>query len=95
MNFHDLIQYPLLTEKSTQARQSGQYCFVVDRRANKILIKGAVEEIFGVKVASVRVLNEKPKVKKNRFSRKPGKTAGRKKAMVFLKKGEKITELDV
>jgi large subunit ribosomal protein L23 len=52
-SFISLIKYPILTEKTIQLLQSNQYSFAVDKSANKISIKAAIEELFDVKVVSV------------------------------------------
>ena len=73
----------ILTEKNNE------YVFKVDRRANKIEIKRAVEQAFGVKVTGVRTANYRGKAKRVRRSDE-GKTASWKKAMVRLKDGDTI-----
>ena len=92
---YDVITKPVFTEKSTQSREKGCYVFFVDRRANKIMITQAVKAIFKVDVEAVNIINIKPKVKRSRTRRKEGRTIFKKKALVFLKKGQKITELEV
>ena len=65
MNLYDVIKKPVVTEKSMHALEEGKYTFEVDTRAHKLLIKQAVEAAFdGVKVASVRTVNVKPKQKR-------------------------------
>ena len=81
---------PILTEKALQKQDNRIYCFSVDRKANKIEVRNAVEKIFGVKVEEVKVINLSGK-KRSRY-RKEGHTSSWKKAYVKLKKGEK--ELD-
>ncbi|MFC1553221.1 50S ribosomal protein L23 [candidate division KSB1 bacterium] len=90
MEIIDVIIRPLVTEKLTNlGEDKNQYGFVVDKRANKIEIKRAVEEKFEVKVDSVRTMNVKGKVKTmGRFS---GRQSGWKKAIVMLKEGYQIT----
>jgi len=62
MDFYQIIKKPLITEKATkQKEQANQLTFEVDRRANKILVRNAVENIFKVKVLSVTVTNVKGK----------------------------------
>ncbi len=90
MNRHDLIISPLITEKSTLLRATkNQYCFVVRPDTNRSEIKKAVEEALSVKVENVRVINMLGKTK--RMGRFVGKRPDWKKAVVTLKKGEKIT----
>ena len=86
---YQIIRRPLITEKSTiQKEMNNQLAFEVDRRANKIEIKNAVERIFKVQVDEVRTQNYQGK------SKRLGRTVGRrrhwKKAVVTLKPGQKI-----
>lgn len=84
-----IILRPLITEKSTsQKEEARQYAFEVDRNANKIEIKEAVEYLFKVKVDKVRTLNVLGKVK--RLGRKYGKRPDWKKAIVTLREGDRI-----
>ena len=88
-----IIQRPIVTEKMTAAgEKSGRYGFLVDRQANKIEIKKAVEKLYGVTVEEVRTMNCRGKVKSRHT--KTGLVTGRKnmrkKAIVTLKKGETI-----
>ena len=86
---YQIVRRPLLTEKSDRLRETdNQYCFEVDRQANKLEIKQAIEELFQVKVKRVRVQNVKGKIK--RMGRFAGKQAGWKKAFVTLHEGEVI-----
>lgn len=86
---YQIIRRPLLTEKSDRLRETeNQYCFEVNRVANKLEIKQAVEELFQVKVKQVRVQNVQGKVK--RMGRFEGKRADWKKAFVTLQEGEVI-----
>ena len=58
MNQYDIIRRPIVTEKSSLCKEAGnQYVFEVARGANKIEIAKAVEQLFKVKVLSVRVMN--------------------------------------
>jgi len=84
-----LIRRPLISEKSTRIKEaSNTVCFEVDRRANKIEIQRAVEKLFGVKVADVRVANRQGKWK--RMGRFLGQRKSWKKAYVRLAAGEKL-----
>jgi large subunit ribosomal protein L23 len=86
---HDILKRPLVTEKSgTQKEELRQISFEVDRRANRIEIKKAVEEVFGVNVAGVRTIQVKGKYKKRGLI--IGKRKDWKKAIVSLKPGEHI-----
>jgi large subunit ribosomal protein L23 len=86
---HDTIISPLVTEKSTTQREGqNQYSFMVDKRANKIEIKEAVERLFKVKVTEVRTTMIRGKVKK--LGRRFGKRPDWKKAIVTVKEGDRI-----
>lgn len=86
---HDIIIKPLVTEKAVNlAQEQNKYTFYVDRKANKIEIKNAIEEIFKVKVLAVNTMNVKGK--KKRVGRHGGMTAARKKAVVTLSPNDKI-----
>ncbi|MGT2930628.1 50S ribosomal protein L23 [Streptococcus dentasini] len=92
MNLYDVIKKPIITEKSMLDLEAGKYTFEVDTRAHKLLIKQAVEAAFdGVKVASVNVVNVKPKEK--RMGRYVGFTSKTKKAIVTLTADSKAIEL--
>lgn len=80
---------PVISEKSAiQKSNSNTYVFKVAKDANKKEIISSVEEIFGVKVSSVRVLNTKFKNKRNRFGKY--KTGTYKKAYITLEEGKEI-----
>ena len=88
-NPREIIKLPLVSEKSTNMRvDENKYVFRVDKKANKLEIKRAVEELFKVKVDDVAtmIMHGKPK----RLGRFEGRRADWKKAVVKLKKGETI-----
>jgi len=86
---YQVLKRPLVTEKGTkQKEQSNQIAFEVDRRANKILVRNAVENIFKVKVLGVKVINVKGK--ERRIGRNVGKKPDWKKAIVRIAPGETI-----
>lgn len=88
---HEIIIAPLITEKSTLLKEKGSVmAFRVDRRANKVEIRQAVEKLFKVKVAKVRTSNVHGKWK--RVGRHEGRKSDWKKAYVILKPGEKPVE---
>lgn len=87
----DIILKPLVTEKTTSLMEENKYAFVVDKRANKIEIRKAIEELFGVKVEAVNTINVSGKPKRVGIHR--GYTPDRKKAIVTLKEGSKPIEL--
>jgi large subunit ribosomal protein L23 len=89
----EILIKPIVTEKMTiQGEKLNRYGFIVDRRANKIEIKLAVEEMYGVKVLDVNTINYHGK-RKSRFT-KAGILSGRanhfKKAIVTLAGEDKI-----
>ncbi len=89
----EILIKPIVTEKMTvQGEKLNRYGFVVDRHANKLQIKAAVEEIYGVKVLDVNTINYHGK-RKSRFT-KAGLLSGRanhyKKAIVTLAGEDKI-----
>jgi large subunit ribosomal protein L23 len=75
---------PIISEKSYGLMEKGAYVFVVDPRASKAEIRDAVEESFGVHVASVNTLNRKGKRKRNRRSMTFGRRSDTKRAIVRL-----------
>jgi large subunit ribosomal protein L23 len=93
-----MIQKPLVTEKSTELKESdNRYVFKVDLRANKRQIKQAIEEVFNVRVLKVTtaVYRGKPKVVMNRSGRFVGRGSNWKKAYVTLAEGDSIDVFDV
>jgi len=88
---HEVLRRPLITEKSTILKETQRsLCFEVHRDATKPEIKKAVETLFGVKVANVRVANVHGKMK--RQGRYQGRRPDWKKAYVVLREGEKMVE---
>jgi large subunit ribosomal protein L23 len=89
MMLYEIIKRPLITEKtSIQKELANQLTFEVDRRANRIEIKRAIETAFKVRVTSVQTMQVKGKVK--RRGRNIGKRRDWKKAIVTLMPGERI-----
>jgi large subunit ribosomal protein L23 len=87
-NAYRLLLSPHITEKATVLAEANKYVFKVFPEANKSEIKKAVENIYGVNVKGVRVLNVLKK--KRRVGRQTGWTKGYKKAIVEVKQGQKI-----
>ena len=88
-----IIEKPVITEKMTAISEKlNKFAFIVDKNANKIQIKDAVEKLYDVKVAAVNTMNYDGK-KKSRYT-KAGIVTGRrpafKKAVVTLKEGDTI-----
>ena len=89
MTPYGIIRRPVVSEKTTlQKEAANQVTFEVDRGANRIDIKRAVEKAFNVKVMSVQTMQVTGKVK--RRGRILGKRRNWKKAMVRLMPGERI-----
>lgn len=89
MDIYKIIKRPVFTEKGTALKENENKILIeVDRNANKIEIKKALEELFNVKVESVNTVNVRPK--KRMRGRIPGSTAASKKAVITLQKGEKL-----
>ena len=83
-----ILKKPIVTEKVSAGNESGKYGFIVEKTANKVEIKKAVEGIYGVSVRNVTVLNVKGKVK--RTMRGTSRKASWKKAYVRLNDGHDI-----
>lgn len=89
MNLHDVIQRPIVTEKSSIAREEANIAtFRVDPAATKHEIRRAVESLFEVKVSSVRTMQQPGK--KKRVGKKVGRKPAWKKAVVELAEGHTI-----
>ena len=87
---YDVIIKPVISEQSMDMAQEKKYTFKVAVNANKTEIKKAVEEIFGVDVKKVNVMNVNGKLK--RLGRTQGRTASYKKAIVTLTENSKEIE---
>ena len=90
MTAYEIIKRPIVTEQSMDQMADRKYTFEVDPSANKIEIKKAVEEIFGVTVEKVTTMNMDGKVK--RMGMNIGKRANWKKAVVKLTEKSKTIE---
>ncbi|HDM43243.1 MAG TPA: 50S ribosomal protein L23 [Firmicutes bacterium] len=85
----DILIVPLITEKLTYLRQTGnKYAFKVNLRANKNEVRRAIEEMFGVSVEKVNIMNMRGKARRQGWN--VGRTSNWKKAIVTLKEGETI-----
>jgi large subunit ribosomal protein L23 len=89
----EVLKKPLLTEKISQLTEKlNRYAFIVDPRANKIQIKGAIETMYGINVVAVNTMRYVGKLKSR--NTKAGAISGRaakyKKAIITLKDGETI-----
>ncbi len=91
MNLFDVIRRPVLTEKNTHLMTMSKYIFEVAHEANKQMVKDAVEQIFGVNVTAVNIINVPRKRAGNRrTSRRAGFSPAQKKAIVTLIPGQRI-----
>ena len=86
-----ILKSPHVTEKATDLVGKNQYIFKVWPRANKTEVKKAIENIFGVDVVGVRIINV-PR-RKRRLGRREGFRKGYKKAIAKIRKGQKIEVL--
>ncbi len=92
VQYYDVIIKPVVTEKSMSEMGERKYTFFVHPDANKVMIKDAVEKMFdGVKVAKVNTMNCEGKNKRRGMVY--GKTAKKKKAIVFLTEDSKEIEI--
>lgn len=89
-NAYKVLVRPLVSEKSYSASGQGQYIFIVNKSANKIEVRKAVEKVYDVKVTRVNILNVRGKARA--FGSARGRTSDWKKAIVTLKKGQTIGE---
>jgi len=89
MNLHDVIQRPVVTEKSSIAREEANIAtFRVDPNATKLEIRQAIETLFDVKVERVRTMQQPGK--KKRIGKSVGRRPAWKKAIVELAPGQSI-----
>ena len=91
MDARDIIKRPVITERSSEIMADKKYTFEVDVKANKTQVKDAVQEIFGVKVEKVNIMNYKGKFK--RMGKHAGYTNKRRKAIVTLTQDSKEIEI--
>nr|YP_010873214.1 ribosomal protein L23 [Nemalion vermiculare]WGV34447.1 ribosomal protein L23 [Nemalion vermiculare] len=85
----DLINKPILTDKTTKILEENQYSFTVQRKANKQEIKRAIESLFNVKIIKINTLISP--VKKRTVGKFTGQKAIYKKAIVKLRAGDQIS----
>ncbi len=88
MTAEEIIIAPVITEKSNRFKEKKKYIFRIDTRANKLMVKRALKELFNVHCLSCQVMIVKAKPKRVRY--KKGYTGTWKKAIVTLKPGDKI-----
>ena len=85
---YDIIIRPLITEKSTKLIELNKYTFEVKQGSNKVEVKKAVEEIWGVKVVNVNMINTQRKTR--RVGKYEGLRPAVQKAVVTLAEGDKL-----
>ena len=85
---HDILLFPLVTEKAAVSESINKYLFIVAKWSNKIQIKKAIQDIYGILPETVRTINYEGKSKK--FRRLKGKRKDYKKAIVTMPKGKTI-----
>lgn len=88
----EVLKRPIITEKTALLNEEGVFGFIVDKKANKIQIKDAVERMYNVQVQSVRtaIMPKKPKFRYTKSGVISGHAPSYKKAFVKLKEGEYI-----
>jgi len=87
----EILLEALLTEKATLLSANNKYLFKVHPSATKTNVCDSVERTFGVTVTKVNIINQKPKLKRDRTRRnRLGSKGGMKKAIVTLKQGDAI-----
>ncbi|KKW42158.1 MAG: 50S ribosomal protein L23 [Parcubacteria group bacterium GW2011_GWB1_55_9] len=87
---HEIIRAPWFSEKALIATEKGVYTFAVPTRATKADIAGAIKEIYKVEPRKIRIVNLPGKHKALRTRRGEGVRAARRKAYVYLNKGDSI-----
>ena len=92
MNIYEVLLKPMITEKSTLLQEEGRYTFQVALKANKGLVKEAVERNFNVNVVDVNITMLRGKQK--RYGPKIKKMPDTKKAVVTLRAGERINLIE-
>lgn len=92
MNPHDVILAPVLSEKAVAGLQAGKYAFYVHPNTNRTQIKEAIETVFEVDVVKINLQIVRGKTKA--LGRHVGKKSDRKKAIVTLKTGQRIQQLE-
>lgn len=95
MNAHKIIIRPVITEKNTRLGEINKYVFEVAMETNKIEVKKAVEEVFGVNVKTVNIVNVRGKLRRRRTRHgiTEGYTRDWKKAVVTLTPDSKPIEI--
>jgi len=88
----DILKKPLVTEKASELNEANKYAFIVDKRANKVEIKKAIKDMYGVSIVSINTMNYLGK-QKTRYTKAgfiSGRRASFKKAIVKVAEGDMI-----
>lgn len=88
MKIDKVLIGPVLTEKATKLAATSVYMFKVDKQANKFQIKDALEKLFPVKVAEVRIINRKGKTKRKGRRMMQKQLPSKKIALIKVKSGK-------
>ena len=88
MNANDILIKPVISEKTTELSEMNKYVFQIPMKANKLMVKQAVKELFGVQPDKINIIRVRGKRRRIRYQF--GNTAAWKKAIVTLKDGDKI-----
>ena len=88
-NIISILKYPVISDKTTLILENNKYTFMVDRRANKDMIKKVIEYVFNVSVTNINTLRSP--LKKRTVGRFSGYRSQYKKAIVTVKAGDTIT----
>jgi len=88
MNVNEIILRPVISEKTTELMEKNKYVFQVPMKVNKIMVKQAVKELFGVKPESINIVRMRGKTRRVRY--RYGNRPAWKKAIITLRHGDKI-----
>jgi len=88
MNSNDILIRPIISEKTTGMMELNKYVFEVSMKSNKLMVRRAVKELFGVQPEKINIMRVRGKKKRIRYQ--VGTTSAWKKAIVTLKDGDKI-----
>jgi len=92
MTAHEVVMRPVMSEKAVMGIADSKYAFYVHPKANRTQVKDAIETVFNVDVVKINLINVKGKIKS--LGRYSGRRPARKKAIVTLKPGQRIQELE-
>ena len=91
MRAAEVLLRPRLTEKAVNMMEKNVYVFDVSLRANKVMIKAAIKDVYNVDAEKIAITSIKPKKKRSPKTGKMGTKSGGKKAYIYLKKGDSIS----